>query len=201
MQTSADIQLFRPESLDTRKKYENLCVEWCKWLLSIPKQKSPAFDIDGSFATINQNTEVFFLCQTYEASKPIPNRQVTVPFGCKIFLPIINWISFKDHIHQTDEDLRLLAKEKMDAVGKLQFYVNGRLIADSWSTSRIQSPVFDMYLPPDNILSADVGNCRIATDGYWVFFKPLAKKVHITSCGACSLGVTEISVNYTILCV
>ena len=197
-----DIRLLGQEiSSDNNLNYEKLCIEWCRWLLSIPKQINPLFDTNGNFSTINQNARVFFLCQTFEASKSVPNRQVTVPFGCKIFLPIINWISFQDQVHQTDEDLRLLARDKMDSVGKLEFYVNNKSITDSLWATRVQPPVFEMYLPSDNIFNTKPGNCRIATDGFWILFEPLVDEIHITSCGACSLGITEISVNYKIKCV
>jgi hypothetical protein len=196
-----EIQILGQGSSDINLNYENLCIDWCRWILSIPKQRNPLFDTHGDFASTNQNNDVFFLCQTLEASGSIPNRQVIVPFGCKIFLPIINWISFQDDVHQTDGDLRLLAQEKMDRVGKLEFYVNNRLITENLWTTRIQPPVFETYLPPGNIFDIPPGNRRLATDGFWILFEPLANEIHISSSGSCSLGITEISVNYIIKCI
>ena len=195
----SDILILMPESTQIGMKYEQLCADWCRWLLSIPKERNPAFDINGEFAAINQNNDdVFFLCQTLEASNPIPNRQIRIPAGRKIFLPIINWISFQDDEHQTEEELTALAKEKMDSVGKLGLYINNKLLDDALWTYRIQPPAINMTLPPNNILNTKPGVCTIVTDGFWILFEPLVETIKITSVGACSLGVTEISVNYDI---
>src|SRR5919199_4030642 len=86
--------LFPVDSKPYGLTYGEWTIKWWQWLLSIPISSNPAFDTTGSFANINQNeSSVFFLCQTIEANDIAPTRKCTIPSGKGIFMPIINWIS------------------------------------------------------------------------------------------------------------
>lgn len=179
-----------------QENYVKSTINWWKWLLSIPKFMNPAFDRDGSSAHILQNDpELFFLCQTFESKNYIPRRSVKVPRGKRIFMPIINWISVRD-CNQTDEELIRLANERMDQVGKLEVYVNGRQIIDNFQRFRVQSPVFELELCHDNILDIQPQDTRMISDGYWIMLEPICRQIILNSFGACSSGATHISVCY-----
>ncbi len=181
--------------------YDQWCIQWCIWLLSIPKNVNPVFDESGDSFECTDNPyypKVLFLCQTIEPSKSIPKRNIKIPYGSMIFLPIINWISPKENEAQTDEELKISAKEKIDSVGRLELYINNNILKKDLSQYRLQPTIFEMILPMDNILDVKPGYTKLVTDGYWIFLKPLKENLDMASVGSCSLGVTEISVNYHI---
>ena len=161
---------------------------WWKWLLSIPKSRSPVPDRNGSFAHIQQNDpDLFFLCQTFESTNYIPQRSIELPRGKKIFMPILNWLSVKDG-NQTDQEMIALANERIGQVGKLEICINGRQIIDDFENYRIRSPFFELALCDDNILDAEPKNTRLLSDGYWVMLEPVSREIKLTSLGACSSG-------------
>jgi hypothetical protein len=178
--------------------YRACAVKWWKWLLSIPKSVNPVSDSDGSHAHVMQNNpNFFFLCQTFESADCIPKRSVRVPSGKRIFMPILNWISVNDR-NESDEELLRIAHERMDNVGKLEIYINGRQVIDNFQKYRVQSPFFELVLCADNILNVDPQNTRMISDGYWIMLEPISEQITINSFGACSSGATQISANYEI---
>ena len=113
-------------------------------------------------------------------------------------MPILNWISFRDEKAQTDEELKIMAKETMDKIGKLELFINNRPLDVDLFAHRDTPYAFYVTLPVDNILGATPGPTRLVTDGYWIFLKPLKNEFKMTSSGSCSSGITEIGVNYSI---
>jgi len=196
---SSDVIIFDIDSSPSGMRYDQWCIKWWIWLLSIPKSINPALDLVGNYASTNQgNNKVFFLCQTIESSKTLPTREIKIPIRGKIFLPIINWICFKDNEEQTSEYLKNLAKEKMDRIGKLELYINDKPVCEDLSKYRVQPPIFEMEIPENNILGVKPGFTHLVTDGYWIFFEPLIQDIKLSSFGSCSSGITEIGVNYNI---
>jgi hypothetical protein len=193
------ISIFSIESKPYGITYGEWSAKWWQWLLSIPKPDNPAFDSTGINANVNQNDpNVFFLCQTYEGVKSIPNRSVKVPAGRSIFMPVINWVSILHDDGETDQELLAIAKQRMDVVANLEITVNGITINEGLEKYRAQSPFFDVALPEGNIVDSSPGSRRCVADGYWVFLESLDTVRAISSFGSCSSGVTKIGVNYEI---
>lgn len=181
-----------------RNEYRKCTVKWWRWLLSIPKSINPASDIDGSCAHVMQNDpKFFFLCQTFESKNYIPQRSIQVPRGRRIFMPLINWLSVKDG-NETDEELMSLACERMEKIGKLELYIDGKQILSDIQKYRVRSPFFQFELCADNILGAEARNTRMISDGYWIMLEPVFERFEINSFGACSSGATQICANYNI---
>lgn len=179
--------------------YENWTILWWKWLLSIPRSENPAMDQTGVNADLNQpGNKVFFLCQTIEGVQPIPCRTITIPLGTSLFLPIINWISIEGENGNTEEELTIVAKKRMDIVSNLQFSINDYQIPIDLRNYRITSSSFYAYFPPDNIFHVCPGDRRLVSDGYWIFLKPLVSDSLIKSYGSCSKGLTRIGISYRI---
>lgn len=156
--------------------------------------------MDGKYANLNQpRRNVFFLCQTLESSKKMPYRRVKIP-RLSVFMPILNWISVLGEDGNTDEQLSLVAKERIDAVKDLELSVNEHSFA-SWQLMkfRFRSPVLNISLPKNNILGCKSSNARVVSDGYWIFLKRIHNDTRIRSYGSCSSGVTKINVNYDII--
>ena len=195
---STGINVYRIDDTPYGITYEQWCIEWWRWLLSFPKSTNPACDEDGSLAKHNQfYPNVYFLCQTMEKSHYVPNREVTIPIGVKIFLPIINWISVKVD-GQSEKEMIDLAKMRIDSVGRLQVKINNEELDINLWSNRVRPPPFEVELPEDNLLEEDSGIKTLVTDGYWIFFEPLTHEITLSTSGACSLGITEIGVKYRI---
>lgn len=179
--------------------YAEWTCKWWQWLLSIPKQFSPAFDLNGKNANINQEyTNVFFLCQTYEDVKSVPKRTIQIPKNKSIFMPIINWISILHIDGENEKELLEKATHRMDVVGEMVISMNEITFKSPLQKFRIISPFFDVDLPKGNIIGVEPGKRLAISDGYWIFLKPLLTGVDLNSYGSCSSGITKIGVNYNI---
>lgn len=180
--------------------YSDWSAKWWKWILQIPKHINPLFDLEGKNAYLNQvHDNVFFLCQTVEASEKIPHRTIRIPKQSAIFMPVINWVSILHEDGESDEELLRVARERMDVVKDLLIYINDiALTTDILKKFRAESPFMDLFLPENNIFSYHGGKTRIISDGYWIFLKPVSDNIRIKSRGSCSSGITKIGVHYNI---
>ena len=91
-------------------------------------------------------------------------------------MPIINWISIYNVHGKTDEDLTLMAKEKMDKVADLQVIMNGTYLNTNGVDLSSSTMPFEIILPENNVLGLDPGPRRAVSDGFWVFLKPLERE-------------------------
>ena len=174
-------------------------VRWWRWILSIPKEISPATDYTGGNGPVGQSEPyVFFLCQTIEGVKSLPIRRITIPRGQSVFMPLINWISTLHVNGETDEELIKVANQKMDSIKGLEFIINGQPYVLDRKKLRYTSRVFQISLPEDNILDAAPGMTRCCSDGYWLFFKINIDNLRLDTFGSCSSGITKIGVSYDI---
>ncbi|VFJ12946.1 hypothetical protein [Candidatus Nitrosocosmicus franklandus] len=197
---NAEVLIYPSNSFPMGKSFNDWCILWWKWLLTIEKSNNPAYDMTGKKAYINQSDpDVFFLCQTFEKSRIFPHRRIEILHKKKIFLPILNWISFRDEENQSEETLKSEAADKMNKIGMLEFYVNGKPVRDRLPEFRVRTPLFEVNLPNDNILGVKQGLTTVVSDGYWLFLESNLNKINISSLGSCSSGITEIGVNYQII--
>jgi hypothetical protein len=161
------------------KTWEKWAAMWCNWLLSIPKKKNPALDETGKYCSMNQNNEnVWFLTGTFGNIGPV-KRKCTIPAGKAIFLPILE----KEDSFREDRDLKTeeeLKKRSRDATNRLihmEAAIDGEKI-DRLENYRVQSEVFDLTFPEDNVYDIRPGLTRSVCDGYWLFIKPLQAGKH-----------------------
>jgi len=159
--------------------WEKWAAIWCRWLLSIPKRQNPAIDETGRYCSMNQDNEnVWFLTGTFGNVGRI-NRKCNVPAGRAIFFPIL----VKEDSLQEDSDLKTeedLKKRCLDATNRLvhiEATINGTKV-DRLENYRVQSEVFDLTFPEDNIYDMRPGLTRSVCDGYWLFVKPLPAGRH-----------------------
>lgn len=66
-----------------------LAEQWTQWALGIPAATNPIADLDGGFAQINNNGNVFFLAGNF-GGPGFPPRTISVPFGKPLFFPVLN---------------------------------------------------------------------------------------------------------------
>ena len=198
MMSSSNVEIYHQDSLPFGLSLGEWSAIWWQWLLTIPKSRNPAMDLSGQNAAIGQpKSNVFFLCQTTENIDQSPTRRVSIPKGTSLFLPVINWVSnFYEH-GDSEEDLIKIARERMDIIGNLEFYLNGKSV-QGLEKYRFLSQFFSVDLPSDNIFDLPAGQTRLVSDGYWVFTKPIMMDATIHTFGTCSSGVTKIGINYQI---
>jgi hypothetical protein len=195
--TRSMVPIYSIDSKPFGLSFGDWSIRWWQWLLSIPIESNPAADTTGINTNKNQNDpNVFFLCQTYEAVKLIPYRGADIPLNRSIFMPIINWISILGYDAESDQDLVAIAKKKMDVVANLEIKIDGIVIMEDLKKYRVQSPFFEAELPTDNLLGLSAGTKRCVSDGYWIFLKPFKESISLSTSGSCSSGLTNIGVQY-----
>jgi hypothetical protein len=179
--------------------YDEWTQKWWDWLLSIPKTENPALDSSGMYSDVNQTIRmVKFLCQTIEGSGEPATRITTLRCSQSILMPIINWISISPDDGLNDDDLLKTARQKMDVIKDLKISINGITFDRELEKLRSTSHCFNVVLPKNNIFDMAYGVHRAASDGYWLFLKPIEHDLAINTYGSCSRGETVISVNYKI---
>jgi hypothetical protein len=179
------------------RSYELWTIKWWKWLVSIPKIINPAFDESGVNCHSNQNDpNVWFIAGTFGG---FAERQCTIPLGKSIFFPIINIeASFNDTEVSSELELVSFTKTHIDDidVSGIQVKVDNMMI-DKLDRYRISTPAFDLNFLEDNILNAKAGLTKAASDGYWIFLRPLCRGLHtLFFSGSCLSGKIRIGAKY-----
>jgi hypothetical protein len=181
--------LYEHSSQPFGKSWEKWAAMWCKWLLSIPKKKNPAIDETGENCSMNQNNEnVWFLTGTFGNIVPV-NRKCTIPAGKAIFFPILEKEdSFQEDLDlKTEEELKKRSRDATNRLVHMEATIDGEKV-DGLENYRVQSEVFDLTFPENNVYKIRPGLTRSVCDGYWLFIKPLqAGKHHIYFKGETSL--------------
>jgi hypothetical protein len=151
--------------------YGEWTAKWWQWASSIPTKDNPTTDENGEKCAVGQNDpNVWFLAGTGGGEA---TRACTIPAGKAIFFPVLNVEC--DYLSQdlkTESDLRKCAKADQDKATNLQATVDGVAIPDL-KMYRVQSPLFNMTLPNDNVFAAPPGTTQAVSDGFWILLKPL----------------------------
>jgi hypothetical protein len=177
------------------KSWEKWAAIWCSWMLSIPKKKNPSLDETGKYCSMNQNDEnVWFLTGTFGNIVPV-KRKCTIPAGKAIFFPIL----VKEDSLEEDSDLRTeleLIKRSRDATNRvvhMEATIDGEKVG-RLESYRVQSEVFDLTFPENNVYGVRPGLTRSVCDGYWLFIKPLQIGKHFID----FKGETSLNEAYTL---
>lgn len=190
----SNLQVFSPESIQYGISYNQWTAKWWQWVLSIPRSQSPLIDPTGNHCANNQSGPVWFLPGTL---KGLAERSCTIPADKAILFPIINVeASIAEGDGTTEEELAARVKFEMDQIRDLHAMINGMKI-EKIKQSRIQSPLFNVILPCDNVLGLPAQTSQMISEGYWLFLKPLEPgKYDISSFGSCLAGRIKIGVTY-----
>ena len=192
--------VFRPPPYEPfNASYKVWTQRWWKWIMSIPSSISPVFDNTGSKYSYNQNDpNVRFLAGTLGG---IAERECAIRHGMSIFFPVINVeASFKDSALSTERELILFTKDQIDDIDltSLEVLLNDKPIGNL-SVFRVSTHPFDIEFTDNNILKADAGKTKLASDGYWIFLRPLRAGAHTLSfSGSCLSGRIHIGCRYSL---
>jgi hypothetical protein len=165
---------YKRSDLPFCKTWETWAARWCRWVFSIPRKGNPCLDKSGKFSSASQNDEfVWFLCGTLGNIDTV-KRRCTIPSVKAIFFPVIvKEDSFAENLEvHSHEELRRRVKGTIDGVRYFEAFVDNMKV-DPSEIHRVQSEIFDLVFPKENIYDIVDGVTHSICDGYWLFLKPL----------------------------
>jgi hypothetical protein len=161
------------------RSWERWAAIWCNWMLSIPKKNNPSLDETGRYCSVDQNDpNVWFLTGTFGNINQLVRRCI-IPGGKAILFPIL----VKEDSFEEDSDLKTeleLKRRSSNATNKTVYVeatIDGKRL-ESLENYRVQSEVFNLKFPEDNVYGVRPGFTRSVCDGYWLFVKPLTIGKH-----------------------
>jgi hypothetical protein len=152
--------------------------KWWQWALSIPKDRNPLIDSTGEHCAEGQNGPVWFLAGT-TGKMHWAERRCIIPSGKAILFPIlVSQFSYSEVPSiKTDEELISNTAKDIAHWSLLEATIDGLKLHDL-DKYRIQFGPFDLSLPENNIWNIRAGSTKAASDGFWVFLKPLTVGDH-----------------------
>lgn len=190
-------EFFTPHSKPFGISYGEWTVRWWQWLLSIPNDLNPALDETGKYAKLNQSDpNVWFLAGTYTGNSA--HRKCVISPSKAILFPVINYETNPLEFPALRSESALVET----VIHDIDDIVNPEAIVDGQKVPayRVRSdpPTFPIELPRNNFFHVPGGGVtRAASDGYWVFLKPLAIGEHdIHFAGSCTGGSRMVTASY-----
>lgn len=167
-----------------------LTAQWWQWALSIPTGQNPQLDPSGQYCMVGQRGPLWFLAGTFNGDT-VP-RTCSVPEDKTLFFPVANAININSPDvcgsppeNEPVKDLRAMSKATVDGATDLSVQVDGRPV--NRLIQRVQSQVFEVALPEDNVFDALCGGpgsvpatvySPAVDDGYYVTVGPLKRGTH-----------------------
>jgi hypothetical protein len=191
---SSNNLVFPPDSDPYGVSYAEWTSRWWQWALSIPVESNPVNDMTGANCAINQNGPVWFLAGTLGG---VVDRTCIIPSDKAILMPILNHGELADSRDvKSEEELLSYTTKEMNIISDLEVMVDSVKLS-ALNRYRVRSPIFDIILPEKSLFEGTPGPARGASDGYWLFLRPLSKGKHkIHTFGSCLSGKVRIGVNY-----
>jgi hypothetical protein len=180
--------IYRSGSMPYGLSYGQWAVRWWTWLVGIPSNINPATDATGANCAQGQNGPVWFLAGSTTGKA---ERSCTIPADKAIFFPIIgSECSYAEYPKlKTESELGNCAKSQNGQVTLIEAKVDGVSLQSS-QMPRMQSQLFSVKFPSDNIFGAAAGDSQSVADGYYVFLRPLPVGKHEISFKAVSVQFT-----------
>jgi hypothetical protein len=194
--------------------FKQLSAEWWQWALSIPTPVSPPLDPTGALCVVGQRGSVWFLAGNF-LEGGTGTRTCAVPEGVVLFFPVINNVNIdspnvcgQDSNRIPVEVLRSASAASTDAATNLLAELDGSPIGN---LHRVQSKVFAVALPEDNVFDAPCANLGgvpagiyspAVDDGFYVRLNPLtvgSHTLHIHAENPSTSFVTDVTYNLTVV--
>jgi hypothetical protein len=176
--------------------------EWWQWLLIIPTNQNPVFDVDGSMAQVAQpDAPVFFLAGVVKISGTV-TRTITIPEGKFLFFPILNVEADNADVVPplSVGELRDETSAFFALTSELHASIDDIPVPDLFA-HRVLSPVFSIdFQSEDNLFTYELGHPftglldPVVSDGYWLMLEPLPAGKHVVHYG----GTVGPPVNFTL---
>lgn len=193
---AASPRIVPPAASPQGHSYGEWGAAWWQWAASQPSATNPVLDTTGDHCTNGQSGRVWFLAGTMGGSAV--ERDCTVPPGTMLFFPVVNAVVFAEPGTLDEAVLRDAAAEMMDDATDLEASVDG-IPVDSLETYRVQSPLFAVTVPDDNLFEAPAGTYEAITDGVYLMLSPLLPGTHtIHFAGEFPTYGVSVEVTYTL---
>ena len=168
---------------------ERLTAQWWQWALSVPTPVNPLTDQTGEDCVIGQRGSTWFLTGIFGGGTVA--RTCSVPQGKTLFFPIINSVNLntpnvcgQDANNIPVADLRAFSASFIDGATNLSVKLDGKQVKKL--PRRVQSQVFELALPEDNVfdplcdpLNVPAGIYSPAVDdGFYMMLEPLKTGNH-----------------------
>jgi hypothetical protein len=170
------IRIFSVKSAPFGLAFSEWCVRWLKWCLEQPIESNPAKDMTGKSCCQNQSGPVWFLAGTFGGPA---TRRCTIPMQKAIMFPIIEKeCSFaEDKDITTETDLISRTIDQTSRISHLEASIDG-VALQNLSRYQVQTRVFDLVFPKNNVYSVQEGATRATSNGFWVFLQTVAPGKH-----------------------
>jgi hypothetical protein len=166
-----------------------LTAEWWQWVLSIPAPINPLLDSTGDHCMVGQHGSTWFLAGSWLSGPQ--TLDCDIPQSATLFFPVINMINFDTPNQCTQggplpsSTYRALSAEYIAGAFNMSVTLDGKPFGP---LQRVQSVVFEISLPDDNIF-VGVSPCvapeltggvysPAVDDGFYVRLNPLALGTH-----------------------
>jgi hypothetical protein len=168
--------------------YGRWAAEWWQWALGIPEAVNPLTDPTGAHCAQRQVDEVWFLAGSV-ATDPVV-RRCEVPAGKALFFPLINTFygAFLNDPPDTRTEPFVRAMGSCTEPAQITVWIDDVTVHKPTrfftGASGSQSPIFNVQLPPGNVLGVDdtavpeLVLSPSAEQGYYLFVRPLSPGPH-----------------------
>ena len=210
MTATLTYQLFDRPTTPYSTSWQDWAAQWVKWCLEIPPPKHPAIDTTGAWWNTNQNDpDVYFLAGAFDYTPRPTVRNITMPGGKAILLPIAEtdatFAEFPSPKANNYLDLTNIATG-ISSLLNVAASIDGIPLSHSTLDQyRVVSSPFTAVLPNPNVYSPSVppGQTSGISDGTWIFLEPLARRnqpyvIKFTAQHGPAYGVKEFSIDVTI---
>jgi hypothetical protein len=171
---------------------ERLTAQWWQWALSVPTPVNPLMDQTGEDCVIGQRGSIWFLAGVGIFGGGTAARTCSVPQGNTLVFPVINSVNInapnvcgQDANNVPVADLRALSAGSIDGAINLSVKLDGKNVKNL--LRRVQSQVFEVALPEDNVFDdpcAGLGGVPAGIyspavdDGFYMMLPPLKTGKH-----------------------
>lgn len=200
-ESGSDVSTYSDKSRPYGLSYGQWTVKWWQWAVSFSEHLSPVIDRTGKLANSKQPFDVFFLAGIYgDTGKIFPTRKCVIPSGKSILFPVINYeanvLEYPDL--RNEDDILTNVANHMNSIVVKECFINGKSIVPK----RVHSDpkIFPLSVNKD-MPGLDCGkNTFAASDGFWIFLKPLRRgKYKISFRGSCENGTLSSGANYQLV--
>jgi hypothetical protein len=190
---TSNLTIYQPSSKPYGLSYGEWTAKWWQWIISIPNQNNPANDQTGINCAQKQGGPVWFLAGAVSGKA---ERNCVIKKGNAILFPIItsecSYAEFPKY--KSEQELRACAVSQQDQVSYIEATVDGTAI-QNLQKYRVQSPLFNVVFPSDNIFGTPPGPSQSVADGFYVFLSPLSPGIHNIHFKASNVDFTVTGTN------
>jgi hypothetical protein len=158
--------------------YEAWTARFAQWRHSLPMPIDPGADPTGERCGYGQAGPVFFLVQSGEEPA---ERTCTIPTGTALLLPLLDascsTVEPPPFFGRDEAELRACTESLFTPRAELTAVIDGASIPDL-EHYRVQSDLFTVALPEDNVLELEPAVLEGVIDGYWLLLAPLPPGQH-----------------------